>query len=332
MIEATYRNRRAFQIENDLVRLTVLYEGGHIAELLHKPTGVNPLWTPPWPSIEPSVYRPELHPEYGLNVESKLLAGIMGHNLCLDVFGPPSDDEAAAGVTVHGEASVEPYSIGTRNNEMVASVHLRHSQLEFERRLVLEGDTVRIIETVQNSGSLDRPIAWTQHVTLGPPFIVPGETQFDLPATKSRTLEGKDFDWPYAPGPEDKIDMRTYTAAAVSGGYTAHLLDPSREDAWFTAWSPSAKVAVGYRWKRADFPWIGIWEENHSRQSPPWNGQTVTRGMEFGVSPMPETRRSMIERGSMFGVPAYVWAPAKKSIRVEYSAFVRAADRLDISS
>ena len=43
--------------------------------------------------------------------ESKLLAGIMGHNLCMDMFGGPSREEAAAGMTVHGEASVAPYEI-----------------------------------------------------------------------------------------------------------------------------------------------------------------------------------------------------------------------------
>src|SRR5687767_8637898 len=136
MPETTYRNRRAFQIENDLLRLTVLCEGGHIAELLHKPSGVNPLWTPPWRSIEPSAYKPDLHPEYGLNAESKLLAGIMGHNLCLDLFGPPSEDEAEAGITVHGEASVASYTISTEDNELVASVNLRSAQLDFERRLL----------------------------------------------------------------------------------------------------------------------------------------------------------------------------------------------------
>jgi hypothetical protein len=257
----------------------------------------------------------------------------MGHNLCLDTFGPPSDDEAAAGMTVHGEASVLPYAIRAQDDEMVAGVHLPSAQLDFERRLVLDGDTVRIVETVENCGALDRPIAWTQHVTLGPPFIVPGKTQFDIPATKSKTLEGVEFEWPHAPGSRGaKIDLRTYPDAAVSGGYTAHLLDPAREDAYFASWSPESKVVVGYRWRRADFPWIGIWEENHSRHSLPWNGQTVTCGLEFGVSPMPETRRAMIERGSMFGVPAYVWVPARRSIRVEYSAFVRTADGLNVSS
>ena len=52
-----------------------------------------------------------MHAEYGAGVEGKLLAGIMGHNLCLDLFGGPSDEEFAAGITVHGEGSVAAYEI-----------------------------------------------------------------------------------------------------------------------------------------------------------------------------------------------------------------------------
>jgi hypothetical protein len=313
--------------------VTVLVEGGHIAEILHKATGVNPLWAPPWSSIEPSAYRQEVHPEYGGNAESKLLAGIMGHNLCLDLFGGPSEDEAEAGIPVHGEASVAPYRISVQDSQLVAAVHLESAQLDFERRLSLQGDTVAITETVHNVGRLDRPIAWTQHVTLGPPFIERGETQFEVSATRSKTFEGEfgdvfapgvEFDWPYAPRRDGgTVDLRRYTNAPVSAGYTAHLMDPSQQNAYFSAWSPKSGVLFGYRWKRADFPWFGTWEENHSRQSPPWNGQTLTRGMEFGVSPMPETRRQMIERGSMFGVPAYRWIPARKSVQVHYIAFIR---------
>jgi hypothetical protein len=48
--------------------------------------------------------------------------------------------------------------------------------------------------------------------------------------------------------------------------------------------------------------------------------------MEFGVSPMPETRRKMIERGSLFGVPGYRWIPAKESVTVEYQATVQPMD------
>src|SRR6516164_9734836 len=90
----TYRGRKAVQAESQSLRVTATCEGGHIAEITHKASGVNPLWTPPWPSIEPSTYSLEEHPEYGADAESKLLAGIMGHNLCVDLFGPPSPEEA----------------------------------------------------------------------------------------------------------------------------------------------------------------------------------------------------------------------------------------------
>jgi hypothetical protein len=75
-------------------------------------------------------------------------------------------------------------------------------------------------------------------------------------------------------------------------------------------------------WKRADFPWLGIWEENRARQGAPWNGVTLTRGMEFGVSPQAETRRAMIDRGSLWGVPAYRWLPARRTLRASYEAFI----------
>jgi hypothetical protein len=282
------------------------------------------------------LYDPERHPEYGGNSESKLLAGIMGHNLCLDMFGPPSDAEAAAGMTVHGDASVAEYRIERTGNEVAAAVHLSAAQLEFERRLRLEGDTVEISETVRNLSPLDRPIAWTQHVTIGPPFLERGATQFDLTAARSKTYEGefgdvfepgREFEWPYAPRRGGGvIDLRTYTPAKSSAGFTTHLMDPAHVNSHFAAWSPSSKVLFGYRWNRNDFPWCGIWEENHARQAPPWNGNTMTRGLEFGVSPMPEARRAMIDRGSLFGVPGYRWLPARESIQVRYLAFIRSSD------
>ena len=104
MIEReTFNGRRAVVVENAALRVTVLEGGGHIASVLDKASGVSPLWIPPWPSIEPSAYGEGHHAVYGSGAEGRLLAGIMGHNLCLDMFGGPSEEEAAAGLTVHGE-------------------------------------------------------------------------------------------------------------------------------------------------------------------------------------------------------------------------------------
>ncbi len=311
MAETRYRGRRATSIENDMVRVTVLHEGGHIAEILDKRSGANPLWTPPWESIEPSTYDLGKHPEYGADAESRLLSGIMGHNLCMDIFGQPSPEEAAAGLTVHGEASVAAYEVTAASGELTQRARLPQAQLRLERRIALDGRVLRIAETVENESITDRPIAWTEHVTLGPPFLEKGTTQFRAPVTKSLVLE------------EGNGDLELYTSAPVSGGFATHLLDPAREAAFFVAWSPRSQVALGYLWRRADFPWLGVWEENHGRTGAPWNGRTLTRGMEFGASPVAETRRQMIERGSLFGVPAFRWIPARTRVEVRYGAAIQ---------
>jgi hypothetical protein len=114
----------------------------------------------------------------------------------------------------------------------------------------------------------------------------------------------------------------------ASSAFTTHLMDPARRDAWFTAYNANLNLVFGYLWKPADFPWLGIWEENYSRTHAPWNGKTLARGMEFGVSPMPETRRRMIERGSLFDAPAYRWLPAKSRIAAEYRALTARADTI----
>jgi len=336
MAETTYHERRAFSLENELLRVTVLAEGGHIAEIADKASGTNPLWTPPWPSIEPSTFDRARHTSYGSDAEAKLLAGIMGHNLCMDFFGGPSADEAAAGLTVHGEASVAPYEISSSPLELTMRSRFPIAQLAFERQIRLRDGSraVHIVETVENLSAADRPIGWTQHVTLGPPFLERGATQFRASATRSKVFEndfgvtaymktGAIFDWPLVPRKDGgTTDLRVFVDAPASSAFTTHLMDPHQTTAFFTAFSPRLGLAFSYVWKREDFPWLGIWEENHSRTNPPWNGRTLTRGMEFGASPMPESRRQMIERGSLFGVPGFRWIPAKGKVRAEYWAML----------
>jgi len=344
MSEIQYRSRRAVSLENEHLEIIVTVEGGHIAAIRDKKSGVNPLWSPPWASIEPSTYDPAKHPEYGLNAESQLLSGILGHNLCLDLFGGPSDAEAAAGMSVHGEASVAKYDISVAGDTLTQRCVLNHAQLSFERKIRLAAGSRRaeITETVENLGTWDRAAAWTQHVTLGPPFLERGKTAFRASATKSKTMEsdfsdGKgymkintEFTWPMVPREDGSHeDMQLFTSREVSGAFSTHLMDPSRDKAFFTAWSPTSKLALTYAWKQTDFPWLGIWEENHGRMTPPWRGQTLTRGMEFGASPFPEPRRKMIDRGHLFGVPGYRWIPARERVTVQYWAALEPAESID---
>jgi hypothetical protein len=69
------------------------------------------LWTPPWPSIEPSTYDSIEHVEYGTSNETFLLCGLMDHSICLDTYGTPSREESAAGMPVQGDGAVVPYNL-----------------------------------------------------------------------------------------------------------------------------------------------------------------------------------------------------------------------------
>lgn len=335
-----YQGRQAVRIEDDSLRLTAMIEGGHIAEILHKESGTNPLWQSPWPTIEPSAYSAETHPEFGGSAEARLTAGMLGHILCLDLFGTPGAEESAAGMTVHGEAPIAVYRAYTEENKLHMSTVLSLAEIKFERSIWLAGSgVVCFSETVESLAATDRPIAWTQHVTLGAPFLEAGVTQTLLTATKSKTPEvpfnqtldtqklNAEFHWPLCPQQDGSIeDLRTFTSKASSSGFTAHLMDPRQEHACFAAWSPRLKLLFGYIWKRTDFPWLARWEENHLRPWAPWNLNGFALGMEFGVSPLLESRRDMVERGTLFGTPTYRWLPAKSSLRVKYCAFTKPAD------
>ncbi len=333
MRKTIFKGREAVTIENENLRVTVLVEGGHIAEVFEKSSGVSPLWVPHWVSVEPSRYTPEQHPQFGSGSDAKLLAGIMGHNLCLDLFGGPSPEEAQVGYTAHGEGSVVRYQIDESPDSLQMRAVFPLAQIEFSRSLQLHGNFVRVRETVESLAAFDHPIAWTQHVTISSPFLDPATTTFRASMTRSIVAgfdpgfdaylkNDAEFDWPSAPRKDGSIsDLCQMHPAAPASGYTAHLCDPMREDAYFVAYSPQHRLAFGYIWKRRDFPWMGIWEENRSRQQEPWNGCCITRGMEFGVSPFPESRREMVDRRRLFDVPTYRWLPSRSRQHAEYWIF-----------
>jgi hypothetical protein len=328
MPKTTYLGRRAVSIENEQLRLTVSVEGGHIAEVYSKKADVNPMWVPNWKTVEPSSVGPD-DPVFGNNVESKLLAGILGHNLCLDLFGGPSEEEAALGMTAHGESSVLSYDIQEDGNTLTCTAHFPLAQIDFVRTLTLDNESIRVDERVTSTASFDRPIGWTHHVTLSPPFLDPATTEFRLSAAGPAMTHpvslgeapylkpGEPFGWPNAPALDGGgvINVTDMKPTAPASSYVAVVMKPQ---AYWSAWSPKYRFAIAYVWDAVEFPWLGIWEENRSRSHSPWNNAGVTRGMEFGVSPFPESRHAMVERGETLNTPGFKWLPAKGTLTATY--------------
>jgi hypothetical protein len=320
--------------------------GGHIAEIRFTdgsglPT-LNPLWLPNWKSMEPFQYRARAHAKrYGPTHEGKLLSGIAGHNICLDYFGGPSEEEAAQGLSTHGEApSLKWRKSGARLRagqlSLTLSVRLPEAGLEFSREIGMRAreSVVYLRETVTNERKLDHFFHWTQHATLAPPFLTPEDGRVFMSATKGITspsgydgkalLEsGKEFQWPLAPASAGgEVDLSHCLIQQGLGIIASLLLDPARDMQFVAALNTRHRLLFAYCFRRADYPWVTIWEENCAREKPPWNGRAQTRGLEFGSAPLPVTRREAFARGPIFGTPTFSTVPARGRLTIAYLAFL----------
>jgi hypothetical protein len=329
--------RAGFRLRADWGHISALEGGGHICELnLNACPGVNPLWRPPWPTIDPFKYTAAKHARrYGPAPDGRLLAGIAGHSLSFDHFGPPSPEETAAGLTTHGEAPALQWKMQKRSRsprpQLQYGVTLPEARIRFSRKLTVDRANPVIYgeEEAVNLSPYDRPISWNEHVTFGPPFLEAGTTWFDMPATRAKASPGSfspqcflqpdaEFNWPNAPARDRKrMNLRTMPARKF-GHYTTQLLDPKLEIGFIAACNPRLKLLVVYAFRRADFPWVGNWEERYNRTHAPWLGKTFCRGLEFSTTPFAIPRRETIAQGPLFGEPTYRWLPAKSKTQVRF--------------
>src|SRR6202021_3043875 len=85
-------------------------------------------------------------------------------------------------------------------------------------------------------------------------------------------------------------------------------------------WEPG--LVAGYIFRRADFPWAAIWEENCARAGAPWHGTAQARGLEFGNTPLPLGLQHAIQAGSLFSTPTVGRAPPRGHAPAAYAIFV----------
>lgn len=340
-VEDLLDGRPGFRLAGNWGHLSMLEGGGHICELVsNRHSGINPLWRPPWKTMEPYQYDATRDSAtYGPLPDGRLLAGLAGHSLSFDYFGPPSAEEIAAGHSTHGEAPALKWSISAAQQGSVpmaeCSLLLPDARIEFSRKLSIElhSPVVYCEESATNLMSFDRPICWNEHVTLGPPFLECGVTMVDMPAAKgkvcaenysSRMLLQPDtnFEWPMAPAKDGSTrDLRT-TREENCAQYTAQLLNPRVEFGYVAASNPRLRLLIVYLFRRADFPWVGNWEERFSRSEAPWDERTFCRGLEFSTTPFAIPRRETVSHGALFEESTYRWLPAKTIITLRYMALL----------
>ena len=319
---ADFDGRPAVVLRNDKIELTILTRGATLANLILRDDAekLSPYWNSDR-ALKPGGPPPSP------------LAGAIGHFLCLDGFGAPSDEEAAAGIPFHGEASKQQFGIITGvgkngTSTITFKARLPLVQEDVTRTItVLDGENVVYVNTeVENLLAIDHPISWAEHATTGPPFLSPGQTIIDLPATKCRVRPqkagstgklayGKDFVWPMGPLTKGgTVNLTTVPANETSLDLASCIVDPARTYGYVTVLRPDKHMIFGYVFRREEFPWLMSWM-NYSGDA------RAARGFEFSTQPFDISHRETVDAHEMFGTPTYKWLPAKAKLHTSFLLF-----------
>src|ERR1035437_3897744 len=159
--DATVYNRAVLQVGNDKLEVAIVKQGGSMLRILIQgdPQGISPFGNP------------ELVP--GVPDNRKLNGPMVGHFVCVDGFGSPSKEEAAAGIAMHGEAYLQPWKLVSAEKQagvatVKFTVDLPKFQETFARSLqIVDGENVIYIDSELTSDTaFDRTANWGEHLSV----------------------------------------------------------------------------------------------------------------------------------------------------------------------
>jgi len=261
-------------------------------------------------------------------------SGTQRHMLAVDGFGAPSAEEAALGMPFHGEAGRQIFKVIASHeagpvHSLVMQAALPLAQEILTRTIELpDGENVvRVTSDLESLITVDRPVSWAEHATIGPPFLEQGKVVVDMPATNCRVrpykpgsipghlVYDKDFKWPMAPTFDGgQADLRVIPTDHNWLDLASCQVDPSRRLAFVTALHLEKHLVYGYVFRREDYPWVMSWMN--------FTGDgRAARGMEFSTQTFDVSHREIVAMSPLFGIPAFRWLPAKSKIETRFLMF-----------
>jgi len=298
-------NRPSVVLEGNAARVTVDLGGGSIVQFQITGRALNPL---AWTSGEPA----SAHP--------------MGHFLCLDRWGPPSEAESKNGMPFHGEAAHVTWRVvrgpSRKDGEIQAELEATLPMAGFEvtRRMHLSDDAalLRVSESVSNTNKLGRVYNMVQHPSIAPPFL-DETTLVDANARRgfmqSSPLPNPEqpaIFWPHALKGSQPVNLRNLTNDAEPEVSSFTIED---EYGWVTASNAAKGLLIGYMWRTSDYPWLNIWREVVG-------DKPAARGLEFGTTGLHQPVGILVAKGRIFGRAIYAYIDAGQTITRSYAAFL----------
>jgi hypothetical protein len=242
----------------------------------------------------------------------------IGHFLALDGFGAPSEQERALGMPFHGEASWQPVKIVSTHDSGPVHLLTMQSVLPLAQETLtrtveaVDGEyIVHVTSRLESALTVDRPVSWAEHATIGPPFMEAGKVAVDMSASNCRVrpykpgsipgrlVYNRDFLWPMAPTNDGgQADLRIIPTDHNWLDLASCQMDPSRRLAFATALHLEKHLLFGYVFRREDYPWLMSWMnytgDNHA-----------ARGMEFSSQPFDISHQETVAMSPLFGTPTF---------------------------
>lgn len=261
-------------------------------------------------------------------IKDPTMPDFMGHFVCFDRWGPPSEGEKANGFIHHGEVNTINWTSLTEpdKNGGILTCSMRcvlpMGRLQLTRKIEMpEDEPVFIVtEEIKNLNKYGRMFNIVQHVTIASPFL-DKSTLFDNNAEKgfedkedgSLNQEEPVLRWPEAIHNGEKISLRQFKSEWPR--VCSFVYNQNDKYGWVTASNPGKNLMIGYIWEIEDYPWINFWRSME-------NGFPMALGMEFGTTGLHEPFPVLAKKGKIFDRNIYDFVDANEVISKSFTAFL----------
>jgi galactose mutarotase-like enzyme len=281
-------------LENERLRVTVLPEkGADVVSLLHKQSGVDPLFRAPW-----GLQSPGASPREGSDGHAFLENYAGGWQELFPNAGDPCEYRGET-IPFHGEVATLPWECEPQGESALrCSVRCRVTPFRLERLMRLDGESLVIEETVTNEGNEPAHFVWGHHCVVGPPFLEVG-CRFRTPARTVETIPemweetarlepGQRSDWPNGKlregGTADLAEVPGPEAESHDDVYLTDL-----DGGWAAVENPRLGLTFRLDWDVSVFRWIISWQPYGGARAMPLAGSYA-----LGVEPW-VTRRNLAD-------------------------------------
>lgn len=231
-------------LASDTVSVSIAPElGGRIVSIRHQPTGRE--WLDGW---EPADARRLHHPADPANYETGPGAGV---DECLPTVLPCVSEGVAH--NDHGEIWNQDADFDTTaatGGILACKWALRRTPLDFERRVSLDGDRIRLDYRLTNRANCPTPFLWAWH----PLFSWQPGDQILTREANCLSTGGERLPWP-SPTPGTDLSRALFPADATPAAKV--FLGPLATGR--AAILATNGACLTLEWPATQFPWAGIW-------------------------------------------------------------------------